>query len=146
MLWKHRGMLLRPRYGLIGLVVLPYYWAFELLGPVVELLGLPVVAIALSLGILGLHYAFLFALASLGYALFLSVCALSLEELTFRRYPRWQDLGWALLAAVVENCGYRQLHAWWRLKGLWAALRGRAGSWGAMPRMGFGALEPRPQS
>ena len=32
-LWKYRGMLGNPRYGRVGLVALPYYWAFELFAP-----------------------------------------------------------------------------------------------------------------
>lgn len=32
-LWKYRGMLLRPRYGPIGLIALPYFWVFELFPP-----------------------------------------------------------------------------------------------------------------
>jgi hypothetical protein len=65
------------------------------------------------------------------------VAALAVEELTYRRYPRWRDLGVGLLAAVVENFGYRQLHAWWRLRGLLQAVHGREVQWGAMTRTGF---------
>ena len=43
-------MIGNPRYGRIGLVVLPYYLLFELLGPVIELVGLAAVVTGLALG------------------------------------------------------------------------------------------------
>jgi hypothetical protein len=66
-----------------------------------------------------------------------SLSALTVEEFSFRRYSRWRDLGAAVLAAVVENIGYRQLHSWWRLQGLWRFIRGQEASWGVMTRAGF---------
>ena len=43
--------------------------------------------------------------------------ALAVEEFSFHRYHRWRDLVATAIAAAVENLGYRQLHAWWRLQG-----------------------------
>ena len=43
-LWKYRGMLFNPRYGRVGLVAIPHYWAFELIAPLLELVGLVLVA------------------------------------------------------------------------------------------------------
>jgi hypothetical protein len=37
---------------------------------------------------------------------------------------------------VVETFGYRQLNAWWRIKGLWSYLRSNE-EWGVMERTGF---------
>lgn len=39
-LWIHRGMLFNPRYGVMGLFILPCYLIFELGGAIVEVLGL----------------------------------------------------------------------------------------------------------
>ena len=41
-----------------------------------------------------------------------------------------------LWLAVIENFGYRQLSTFWRARGLWSALRGKA-AWGKMDRKGF---------
>jgi hypothetical protein len=62
--------------------------------------------------------------------------AVVLEEFTMRRYPSVFDLLRLLAAAVLENFGYRQLLALWRVQGVWDALRGKRG-WGAMERRGF---------
>src|SRR3954468_1676695 len=41
-LWRHRGMMFNPRYGVTGLFVFPYYLFVELLAPVIEVIGLVV--------------------------------------------------------------------------------------------------------
>jgi cellulose synthase/poly-beta-1,6-N-acetylglucosamine synthase-like glycosyltransferase len=136
-LWKQRRMIGNPRYGRIGTVAMPYYVAFELLGPIVELLGVPAVLLGLALGVVSAEFALLFAAVALLYGVALSVAAMLVEEMSFRKYRRWRDLWIGIAAAVAENVGYRQLHSWWRLKGLVAAVRGSEAPWGEMPRIGF---------
>ncbi len=53
----------------------------------------------------------------------LSLTAIGLEELAFRRYPRTRQLVDLMVVAVIEAVGYHHLSTWWRLRGLWAALR-----------------------
>lgn len=141
-LWKHRSMIGRPRYGAIGMLAMPYFLVFELLGPVIELLGFLTVGLGFAFGLLNPEFALLFFLVAIGYGILLSVASIAIEEVTYHRFPGWRDLGIAVVAAVVENLGYRQLHAWWRLRGLFAAMRGREASWGVMTRTGFTTAEP----
>jgi cellulose synthase/poly-beta-1,6-N-acetylglucosamine synthase-like glycosyltransferase len=138
-LLKHSDMLFNRRYGRIGLAVLPYYLAFETLAPVVELASLVVIPSGLAFGVVDLGYALQFLLVAYGYAIVVTLTALLIEEFSFRRYRRWQDL-WSILgAAIVENLGYRQLTSWWRVQGLWSALRRHPPVWGVMTRTGFDA-------
>jgi len=111
LLWKFRGMIGNPRYRVIGLLTLPFYLLFEAFGPVVEIAGLLSVVVGGLLGLMNWPFVVLFALASLGYGVFLSVAAIAVEEMTFHRYERWRDLGALLVASVLENLGFRQLHA-----------------------------------
>jgi hypothetical protein len=48
-----------------------------------------------------------------------------LEEITFRRYPKWSDLFKLLLYGVLENIGYRQLNSFWRFQAFFQFLFGR---------------------
>jgi cellulose synthase/poly-beta-1,6-N-acetylglucosamine synthase-like glycosyltransferase len=138
-LWRHRRMIGNPRYGRIGLVALPYYVLFELVAPVVELVGLVAMVVGLLVGAINVPFALLFALVALGYSFLLTLASLALEEFSFHRYRRWSDLGWLVLASLAENVGYRQLTAVWRLEGLWEQMRQQGYEWGAMTRIGFGA-------
>lgn len=132
----HRSVLLRPRYGVLGLFALPYFVLFEMLGPAVELLGYAVTAAGLAFGLIEMEVALVFAVASILFGIVLSMSAVVLEELTERRYPAPADLLWLFVAAIVENLGFRQLLTVWRTRGLIDGLRGKQG-WGAMERRGF---------
>jgi cellulose synthase/poly-beta-1,6-N-acetylglucosamine synthase-like glycosyltransferase len=136
-LGKHRGMVARPKYGRIGLVAMPYYVLFELIAPLIELAGLVLVPLGVGLGAVDVPFAVRFVLVAYGYALLVNLVALTVEEYSFHRYGRWRDLVAAVLASVLENFGYRQLTAVWRLQGLWSAVRGGRRVWGAMHRRGF---------
>jgi len=135
-LWRHRGMLLNPRYGAVGMFGFPYFILFEALGPTVELIGYALVLSGLAFGLVPLEMAALFFLVAIGFGVLLSIESLLLEELTLRRYPRAADVFRLLGAALVENVGLRQLLAVWRTRALWDVLRGRTG-WGRMERRGF---------
>ncbi len=136
-LWKYRGMLFNPRYGRVGLVAIPYYWAFELIAPLLELAGFALVVLGFALGAVSTTYALMFLAVAYGYAILVTLVAMAVEELTFHKYSRARDLGAILLASVLENLGYRQVTAWWRLEGWWASLRGKKQVWGTMTREGF---------
>ena len=114
----HRAMVAKPRYGFMGIVVLPYYLVVGLFGSLVELAAIPVLVCGYVLGYIDPTLALLLLIFGLGYATFLSIAALAVEEFSYHRYRSWRDLTLTILAAVIENLGYRQLYAWWRLRGL----------------------------
>ena len=125
-----------PRYGSIGLFALPYYVLFEAMGPLIEAAGYFVTAGALWYGLIDLQGAKILFLVALVYGALISLAAVALEELSFRRYIRLQDLLLLIVLGLVENFGYRQLTTWWRLKGTLDYYRGKSG-WGVMTRKGF---------
>jgi cellulose synthase/poly-beta-1,6-N-acetylglucosamine synthase-like glycosyltransferase len=136
-LWRHRGMVLNPRYGTIGLLGLPFFVVFEAFGPLLELAGILYcvaglvvgwVAPAVSAAIFGLAFT---------YGLVLSFGALLIEGRAFARYPSWRDLARLMVAAMVENFGYRQWLAVVRARATLNAVRPGRG-WGEMRRAGFG--------
>jgi len=138
-LWRHRRMMLNPRYGVTGLVVFPYYAFVELLAPVIEAAGLVTLVFGLIFGIIDWNFAALFYLTAYGLGTALTAFTLILEDLSFHRYETFRDRALLFWWALLENLGYRQLTVYWRLRGLWKFLRGRK-DWGAMERKGFRPL------
>lgn len=136
-LWAYRSMLLNPRYGRVGLIAIPYYWLFELIAPLLELFGLALVTVGWLLGVVDIGYFLLFMAVAYGYAMLVTLAAMTVEELSFHKYPRWRDLASTAAAAVVENIGYRQATAIWRIEGWVHSLTGRKQVWGTMTRTGF---------
>jgi cellulose synthase/poly-beta-1,6-N-acetylglucosamine synthase-like glycosyltransferase len=125
---QYRDMLGNRRYGRIGLLVMPYYVFFEILGPVIEMAGYVMVLSSFALGLLSFPFFLLFLVLALFYGVFLSTAGIFLEELTFRRYPRWKHLFRLLFYGVLENFGYRQMNSFWRLQALMQYLAGKK-SW-----------------
>ena len=138
MLLRHRSMLLRPRYGVVGMVALPYFIVFELLGPAIEVIGYLSVFVSLALGAISPAFVLVFLALSVTYGMALSFAVVLMEERAFRRYPDWRCLRRLVLAAVVENFGYRQMMALVRARAWWTILRS-GDSWGDMTRVGFDA-------
>jgi cellulose synthase/poly-beta-1,6-N-acetylglucosamine synthase-like glycosyltransferase len=140
-LWRHRRMLLNPRYGRVGLIGYPYFFFLEMLGPLVEITGYFVFGVSLLLGIVSPVFTTAFLLVAIGFGTALSIAAVALEELTFRRYPRFSDLLRLFLLAVVENLGFRQLITYWRARGI-ISWFWRREEWGRMERKGFTQRDP----
>src|SRR3954471_11961114 len=59
-LWRHRGMMGRARYGMVGLVALPGFAIFEMLSPIIELSGYILLPALLLCGYLDPSYAVAF--------------------------------------------------------------------------------------
>jgi cellulose synthase/poly-beta-1,6-N-acetylglucosamine synthase-like glycosyltransferase len=136
-MWQYKTMLFNPRYGRIGFLAMPLYAFGEMLAPVVELLGYLITALGLGFGLVNVSFALLFVLVAWGYGMLLSIWAVVLEEVSFRRYRRTGDLFRLLLFAALENFGYRQLSVFWRLKAFINVWKG-VHAWGDMARKGFG--------
>ncbi len=132
---RHKKMLFNRKYGVVGILVLPFFFFFEMLGPIIEFSGYIVFGIALATGAVNTVFAVLFFIVAFLLGTFLSLASLILEELSFRKYPRFRHVITLFVFGLMENFGYRQIHAWWRLKGLWGYFR-REKSWGAMERKG----------
>ena len=121
---RFRDMMFRPKYGFVGMVALPFYFIFELLGPVVEFLGYIAIIVLLFTGLLPPDTGLLFFIVAVLFGVLLSVTSLICDELTYRQYPRPKDLLKLGFVSIFETFGYRQLHTWWRIKGMFSYLKG----------------------
>jgi cellulose synthase/poly-beta-1,6-N-acetylglucosamine synthase-like glycosyltransferase len=137
-MWQHKDLMFRPRFGRLGMVAMPFFCFGEMFAPVVEVLGYCVTAAGVGLGLIDWPFAQLFFLVAWGYGMMLSLWAVALEEISFRRYRHFGDLFRLLVWASLENFGYRQWTVLWRLRAFWSVFRGHR-TWGRMVRQGFAA-------
>jgi len=140
---RHRKMMFNPQYGVIGMVVIPYFLFFETMGPFVETVGYISVPLAWALGLLNTQFFLLFFVLAIAFGVFLSMAAILLEEISYRRYPSWEDMWKLLICGVLENFGFRQVLALLKIQAFWEYLRGLR-RWGKLERAGFGK-EPAPR-
>lgn len=135
-LWPNKDMLFRPRYGRIGFLALPYLWVFELFAPVIELGGILTIVLAACLGVLSQHFFIQFMLYGYAFATMISIGSVLQEEVTYKRYNDWQDVARLISSCFLEHFPYRQMHMYWRLKGLWQYMRGDV-VWQPLKRQGL---------
>lgn len=136
----HQRMLLNPRYGRVGMLAYPFFYFLETFGVVLEFLGYAWFVIAFATGNLSGPIALAFFLLAFAFGMALSLSAVAMEELSLHRYEGTSDLLQLLFLSVLDSFGYRQLNAWWRIKGLWSYLRGEE-EWGTLKRTGFQAAD-----
>jgi cellulose synthase/poly-beta-1,6-N-acetylglucosamine synthase-like glycosyltransferase len=150
-LWEvlsiHRGMMLRPRYGRIGMFALPYQLLFEALAPLLETAGYLVVPLSFFAGILSLPAMISFVSFALAFNLLLSAGSVyvsirrmrlekSSEETVLMDYRGVKTILLLVFSGLLSNLGYRQYLIYWQLKGLKEFLQGRK-SWDKFARQGF---------
>ena len=135
-LFRHKELLLNPRYGIIGMFGVPYFWIFEMLGPVIETLGYIFIPLSYILGLLNKQYFILFLASSILYGVILSIGAILLEEYTFSKYPSIKQLFRLSLYGVLENFGYRQMTTFFRIDAIIRFKKFR-NSWGKIKRKSF---------
>jgi cellulose synthase/poly-beta-1,6-N-acetylglucosamine synthase-like glycosyltransferase len=140
---EHRVMLLNPRYGRIGMIAYPYFWFMEGFGPVIEFLGYVAFAVAIIFGWAAPEFVIAFLLLAVFSGVALSLAAVGLEELSFRRYTGRRDFARLIVLSVLENFGYRQYLAFARFRGVIMAILGRR-SWGRMEKRGVLQRQPAP--
>lgn len=135
-LLKHKNLFLNPKYGIIGLIGTPYFWMFEMLGPVIEILGYIFIPLSYIFGILNIKYFILFLSSSILYGIVLSISAILLEEYTFNKYPSIKQLLKLSWYGILENFGYRQMTTLFRMDAI-IRFKKFKHSWGSIKREQF---------
>lgn len=135
-LFKHKELLLNPRYGIIGMFGVPYFWIFEMLGPIIETLGYIFIPLSYAFGLLNTQYFIIFLVSSILYGIILSIGAILLEEYTFSKYPSIKQLLRLSWYGILENFGYRQMTTLFRIDAI-IRFKNFRNSWGKIKRESF---------
>lgn len=135
-LWHNRCMLFNSRYGRIGWIAIPYMWLFELIAPALEFMGWISILLEASLGLLSRQFFLQFLLFGYAFSTLISMGSVLIEEMTYRRYNNWRDLGRLICFCFLEHFPYRQIHTVWRLRGIWQFLTGKR-TWTPIERIGL---------
>ncbi len=129
-------MFLNPNYGMTGLFAMPFYTIFEMIGPLIEILGYIIFAVFVLSGNINLPFALAFFLLAVVYGVLLSLLAILLEEFSPRKYPKVIDIFILTASSFLENILYRQFLTVVRVKAFIDFLLGKK-EWGQMQRKGF---------
>lgn len=122
-LWMNRGLMKKP--SVIGWVAFPFLVVFECLSPLLEIAGYTFAMTSYGLGYLSDAALFAFLFMAIGLGILLSVATLAMEELGMQNFPKFRYVLVLFFYAILENFGFRQMHAAWRCIGFmrWAFRR-----------------------
>ncbi len=135
-LWIHRAMFMNPKYGLLGILSVPYWFFFEWLAPIIELFGMLFSILLMFTGNLNWQV-FLILLAMVyTFSVMLSSIAILFEELSYRQYTRRGDLFRLFMVALLEPIIHHPRIVYWAIMGNIDLITGKK-NWGEMTRTGF---------
>ena len=135
-LFIHRNMIFNPKYGITGMLVLPYYIFCEFLVPVLEIVGLFI--IIMDIFYFGLDYYFLFIISISVYLFYTMVTLLSVYlDQSIKQYTNIKDIMTLIFMIFLEPFLYHPINTYASLKGYMHFLSNKEKKWGVMTRQGF---------
>lgn len=142
LMYAHFSMFLNPRYGRMGMIIIPYNFFFELLAPIVELTGIIYYIIMLCLGLINGPTAILLLVFVYTYSVMITTIAILWDQITFGYYKTWREVAYLCLTPFMEFFLYHPLIVIYALRGYYNFLTGKKGTWGNMQRRGFQQAAP----
>lgn len=133
---SHQDLFFNPKYKLLGLLSYPYWFFFEWMAPIIEMLG---ILSAIFLGLLGYISPNFFVLMLVLVFMFsytYSSFSILYEELSYHQYNKKTDILKLYFSAFIEPFVYHPMNLWWSIRGNLDFLTGKK-SWGEMTRKGF---------
>jgi cellulose synthase/poly-beta-1,6-N-acetylglucosamine synthase-like glycosyltransferase len=129
---NHRSMIFDFKQGLLGFIVIPYYWLFEVLSPLIELITLMLLILTWFQGHLSLPTVILYLGIGLAYNLFITLFGIYIDNKFVTKKYEWSFTK-SLISTIILNLGYRQIISWWRLTANIKTFMIKK-SWGEKPR------------
>jgi biofilm PGA synthesis N-glycosyltransferase PgaC len=133
---KHKKLFLNPKYGNLGMLGYPYWFFFEWLAPIIEVVGIIYFILVILMGFVNWPFFFLLIGFAYLFAITYSTWAIVFEEFTYARYRQKRDIVRLLMIALLEPIFYHPINVWFALAGNYYYLTGNK-SWGKMERKGF---------
>ena len=131
----HRKVMFNPKYGRMGIIAMPYFFIFEVIGPLIEIQGYVMILLAFLLGLLNPFLAAMLFVTTILLGTLVSLSSLLIAEKNLS-YFKYKDIAILILYSILENFGPRQLFSFWRVSGFFNLLKKPTG-WGKLERKGF---------
>lgn len=132
----HKDMLFKKRYHQYGMITLPYLLFFELLAPVIELIGYIGLAYIIMAGKLNFQTFWVMILALYVFAQAISSAVIFYDIYVKTKFKSHWEYVRYILASALEPLLYHPLIVIFTLSGYWDAIRGINLKWGNMTRKG----------
>lgn len=134
---KHKKMALNWRYGKLGLISVPYWFLYERMAPILEVIGIIYFIFLLYIGRLRWDYALSFFLAAYFFSILFSLLAIFTEELTYNEYKKKGVAFRMLLTLFLEPFILHTAILYAAIKGNFDYYFNKKKKWGVMVRKGL---------
>ena len=115
-------MLFNPKYGPLGLFVVPFYAIFEFPAPILELFGYIIMPLLALFKMLSIKYMLILLGLVIMYGAGLSLLSVVLDMKYFKFYNK-KAYAKILFYLFFESFGFHQLTVFWRTKGIFDYLK-----------------------
>lgn len=140
---KNRDMALNPKYGVVGMFAIPYYFLFEGLAPLIEISALVLAPFAYFMGLASLQEILTLLIFGILLGTFVSLCAVILHMSSRMREIKTSGLLKLLAACYFENLGFHQFHLLCRFKGIIDLVLFKKTTHAPMRRIGYQINNPK---
>jgi cellulose synthase/poly-beta-1,6-N-acetylglucosamine synthase-like glycosyltransferase len=133
----HKNIFFNPKYQKTGFLIFPYFFAFEFMIPILELIGVLVLIVGFFM--LDLNYVFFLYLTLTVYLFYLIITFISilLDDVIYKNYANTKEIMTLILMAIIEPFCYHPVNVYASLKGYYHFFRQKEQSWGNMQRQGY---------
>ena len=135
-LWLHKKLLLNPKYGVLGIISIPYWFFFEWMAPIIEFGGFILLIVFAILGYVNWPFFFVLLILVYVFSVLFSILSIVFEELSFPQYRKPTDIFKLILTAMAEPILAHPRMVWWAIMGNIDLIKGKK-NWGEMTRTGF---------
>ena len=142
----HRNMMFEPRYGMTGLIGLPYYFVFELFSPLIKIFSLIFIFISALYGTINFQWvAMLIISVMLITAIIMSSITAIIENWSQKqnavsrdalRYKSFKDWLWLVIAGIIAEFSYSFYKIAAQIDGLINFVKGKS-DWKKFERKGM---------
>jgi len=133
----HRKIGFNPKYKLLGMLSYPYWFFYERLAPIIEVIGILYFLILVALKNVRWDYAFAFFLASYLFTVLFTIIAIFSEELTYHQYKKSKTGFKLLLVTFLEPFVLHPFILYAAIKGNIDYYFNKKKKWGEMVRKGM---------
>ncbi|WP_372766179.1 glycosyltransferase family 2 protein [Lutibacter sp.] len=138
---KHKKIGMNPKYKSLGLLSFPYWFIFERMAPIIEVIGIIYLCILIAFKELRWDYAFVFFLAAYLFTVVFSLVAIISEEKTYHQYKK-KGTGLKLITTILlEPFIIHPFVLYAAIKGNFDYFFNKDAKWGEMKRKGLTEIE-----
>lgn len=132
----HKKMFFNPKFRLLGMLSYPFWFFFELGGPVVEFFGVIFFFIFALLGMIDWSFSLLLLLSVILFAYTYSAFAIYMSVYTDKEYKKKKDVLQLILTSFTEPFYFHPFLVISSIRGYLDLIRKKK-TWGEMTRVGF---------